>query len=79
LEDGIFEACDVRPWQTKGESNYLREKIHNQMIKEGIKIFPNRGFGNDIDSIRMRFKEENLGERNIFQLRNNMCEEWAHN
>ncbi len=72
--DNVFEACDVKPWQIKGESQYLREKIHNQMMESGIESPLPLG---NMDDLRMKFREENLNERNIFKLRNNMCERGA--
>ena len=71
--ENVFEACGVRPWQTKGESVYLREKIHNQMIETGVEFPLGVGLGG-MNDIRMKLKEKNLDERNIFQMRNNMCE-----
>ncbi|MBU1558044.1 hypothetical protein KKC45_03720 [Patescibacteria group bacterium] len=70
IGENTFEACDVKPWQIRGESLYLREKIFNQMKDSGIEPPVD-----DIDRLRKRFEEENLDERNIFQLRNNVCEE----
>ncbi|OGD67682.1 hypothetical protein A2442_03870 [Candidatus Campbellbacteria bacterium RIFOXYC2_FULL_35_25] len=76
IDEKTFEACDVRPWQIKGESSYLRKKIMKQMEEEGFEP-PMIGMGigpGKLNDIKMKFKENNFDERNIFQMRNNNCE-----
>jgi len=72
IDKGHFEACAVKPWELKGESPYIREKMFEQMEQSGMHIPSNYGsVGGGM--MRRGLQDENLDERNIFWMRINNC------
>jgi hypothetical protein len=66
IEEGVFEACAVLPWTVKGESKRVQESAMMRGIKK-----------ERFDNVRNKLREQNLDERNIFDLRNSLCERSA--
>lgn len=71
--DNLFEACAIAPWYFEGGNEYLRKRMLEQMSKEGITA-PSIGVGREkLNNLRGQFKIKNFDERNIFEMRINMC------
>jgi hypothetical protein len=73
-DENTFDACVVRPWRVGGENSYLRSKIMERAIREGVEA-PLMGMGQGrFENMRGMMRENNFDERNIFEVRNIECE-----
>ncbi|MDD2935018.1 MAG: hypothetical protein PHX25_00930 [Candidatus Pacebacteria bacterium] len=72
--ENTFDACMVKPWRVGGENSYLRNKIMERAIREGVEP-PAMGMGQGrFENMRGMMRENNADERNIFKMRNIECE-----